>query len=281
MIRERAPAKVNLLLQVGGRRRDGLHELCSIFASIDLADTVTVEESGEADEVRCPGVDGPNLAAAAVAAFRAAAVRELPKGSGLPGGIKVTIEKRIPIAAGLGGGSADAAAVLRALDQLSGSRLGQRRLREIGETLGADVPSQVEPRHALVTGAGEAIEPLELPPFALVLVPQGEGLPTAAVYAEADRIGSTRRALDPGAARTLAAGTLAELAAGLENDLEPAALSLRPGLEEPLRALRAAGALAARITGSGPTSFGVFPGLAAARAAAARIPGAIVAEPRP
>src|SRR3954469_14023977 len=104
MIRESAPAKVNLILHVGRRRADGLHDICSLFASLDLADHVTVEPAG-ADEVICAGVGGPNLAQAAVEALRADAARELPP-------LRVTIDKRIPVAAGLGGGSADAAAVL-------------------------------------------------------------------------------------------------------------------------------------------------------------------------
>src|SRR4051812_38957676 len=111
MIRETAPAKVNLVLHVGPRRGDGLHELASLFASLDLADDVTVEPAGQ-DEVLCAGVEGPNLAQAALEAFRAAS-GELPP-------LRVVIEKRIPVAAGLGGGSADAAAVLRAANTIAG-----------------------------------------------------------------------------------------------------------------------------------------------------------------
>jgi 4-diphosphocytidyl-2-C-methyl-D-erythritol kinase len=143
--------------------------------------------------------------------------------------------------------------------------------------VGADVPSQIEPRHALVTGAGERVEPLELPDMTLVLVPSAEGLSTAAVYAEADRIVSTRPALDPDALRTLAQAPLAALARGLENDLEAAALSLRPELTATLTELRGeAGALAARITGSGPTAFGVFESESEAGAAAALLSDALV-----
>lgn len=268
-----APAKVNLLLHVGTPRSDGLHPLCSLFASVDLADEVNLEPA-DTDEVRCRVVEGPNLAERALAAYREAA------GDATPGPVRVTIEKRIPVAAGLGGGSADAAAVLRGMDELSAAPLGPARLRGIAQALGADVPSQVEPRHALVTGVGERIEPVELPAMALVLVPQAEGLSTAAVYAEADRIGATREHLDPGAARRLAAGPLGELAAGLENDLQAAALSLRPELEGVLAALRGAGALAALVTGSGPTCFGVFATSADAERAAATVPGAVVSTLR-
>jgi 4-diphosphocytidyl-2-C-methyl-D-erythritol kinase len=137
------------------------------------------------------------------------------------------------------------------------------------------VPSQVEPRHALVTGAGEGVEPVDLPPLAIVLIPAREGLSTAAVYAEADRLGATRAELDPDALREVAGLPAAELATRLENDLEPAALALRPELEETLAAVRDAGALGARVTGSGPTVFGVFADEPSAAAAAELIPGAI------
>ena len=250
MISERAPAKVNLLLHVGRQRPDGLHELCSLFASIDFADELTVEEA-DADEVHCPGVEGPNLALAAIGRFRTEAAPELPP-------LRVVIDKRIPVAAGLGGGSADAAAVLRAANRITGEPLDRDGLRGLGARLGADVPSQIEPRHALVTGAGERVEPVELSPMTLLLVPDSVGLSTAEVYAQADALGTTRDVLDPDHVRELAARPLYELAAVLENDLEGAAMSLRPELSGRMDALREAGALTARVTGSGPTVFGVF-----------------------
>ena len=284
MIREQAPAKVNLVLQVGDVRADGLHELCSLFASLELADELTVETRGDGgaprrgatgDEVVCAGVAGPNLATRALAELRAALEGDLPP-------LRVTIDKRIPVAAGLGGGSADAAAVLRAANQITGAPLDPDALRAIGARIGADVPSQVEPRHALVTGAGEHVEPLDLPPMALVLVPQDEGLSTADVYRAADQIGSTRAHLDPGALRALAAQPLDDLASALQNDLEPATLRLRPELAEQLAALRSSGALAARVTGSGPTTFGVFPDVASAQEAATALSSkALVTALRP
>ena len=277
MIRELAPAKVNLVLQVGDVRADGLHELCSLFASLDLADELTIEPRGAGatdDEVVCAGVSGPNLATRALAELRAELAGDLPP-------LAVAIEKRIPVAAGLGGGSADAAAVLRAANAIAGDPFDAVALRSLGARIGADVPSQIDPRHALVTGAGEQVEPLALPPMALVLIPQDEGLSTADVYRAADRIGSTRARLDPDGLRALASAPLPELAAGLENDLERAALDLRPELGSGLRALAEAGALAARVTGSGPTTFGVFPDRASAeRAAAALSSGALVTATR-
>jgi 4-diphosphocytidyl-2-C-methyl-D-erythritol kinase len=268
VIRERAPAKVNLVLQVGPPRADGLHELCSIFASLELADELSFEES-DRDELVCPGVEGPNLVEAALRLFRERVASDLPP-------LRVTIDKRIPVAAGLGGGSADAAAALRAAGALAGRPLDADGLRALGAALGADVPSQVEPRHALVTGAGEKVEPLRLPEMALVLVPSSDGLSTARVYEEADRIESTRERLDPDSLRALASGPLEALVAGVENDLQAAALSLRPDVGEPLEQLRAGGALAAAVSGSGPTVFGVFPDPPAAERAAQHIAGALV-----
>jgi len=142
------------------------------------------------------------------------------------------------------------------------------------------VPSQVDPRHALITGAGERVEPLRLPAMGLAVLPSGDGLSTAEVYGEADRVGSTRHRLDPDALRRLARGPLEALAAAAENDLEPAALSLRPELAEPVERLRGAGALAARLSGSGPTAFGIFSGAAAAERAAASLPGALATRLR-
>jgi len=266
---ERAPAKANLVLHVAPHRVDGLHPLCSIFASLDLADEVVVEVDGDAahDAVLCPGVDGDNLALSALTAYREAAP------GALPDALRVTIDKQIPVAAGLGGGSADAAAVLRAADRLADSALGAQRLRAVAATLGSDVPSQVEPRSSLVQGAGELVEPLTLPPLALVLVPRATGLSTPAVYAELDRLRAdgrapSRESLHPGPLRELAAADAARLGAGLDNDLEVAALSLAPELAGTLEALRATGALGARITGSGPTAIGLFSDRASAATAA-------------
>ncbi len=278
---ERAPAKLNLVLQVGPPRSDGLHALCSIFVALGLEDEIHVgrAEGAGVDVVSCPGVDGENLATRALGAYRAAAPH-----AGLPP-LSVEIRKRIPVAGGLGGGSADAAAVLRVADDLAAGALGPDALRGLAAGLGADVSSQLEPRSALVQGVGERVEPLTLPPMAFVLVPSAGGLSTAQVYAELDRLRAAgtapaRAGLDPAATRRLATASLPELAAGLENDLEAAALSLRPELAETLAGLRDAGALAARITGSGPTAFGVFADRAGAEAAAAGITGSVVTEPR-
>jgi 4-diphosphocytidyl-2-C-methyl-D-erythritol kinase len=275
VIEEPAPAKVNLVLRVAAPRADGMHPLCSLFASLELADRLSIEPSAsQGDEVVCPGVGGDNLAAAAAAAFREAApAADLPP-------LRIEIDKRIPVAAGLAGGSADAAAVLRAANSLTGSPLSPDALRGVAAGLGSDVPSQVEPAHAVVAGVGERVERVDLPAMTLVLVPQAEGLSTAAVYAELDRLGRHADDLDPAPLRALARRPVAELAGALVNDLEPAALSLRPELAGPLAGLRAAGALAARVSGAGPTTFGVFADRSAAERAAAEMPYAIVTELR-
>jgi 4-diphosphocytidyl-2-C-methyl-D-erythritol kinase len=274
----RAPAKLNLCLYVGERRGDGLHELRSLFCPLSLADRIVISEAeGERDEVVCPGVEGPNLAAAALAALRAAGWHDPP--------VRVEIEKRIPVAAGLGGGSADAAAMLRHL------AADRSDIEVIARALGADVTSQVEPRFALVGGAGERIEALSDPAeFAVVLVPQDEGLETAAVYAEADGIGVLRDSARLSEAEAALREAATEGASPLDyaellvNDLERAALSLRPEIAEALDALTEVGAAAALVTGSGPTAFGLFPDLAAADQAAAALPpryaGAIVSAPQ-
>ncbi len=160
----------------------------------------------------------------------------------------------------------------------SASRSTPSELRALAARLGSDVPSQVEPRHALVAGVGELVEPVELPAFGALLVPQREGLSTAAVYAEFDRLGGGRAELDLDATRSLA-GEMRLLPA-LDNDLQPAALSLRPELHDTLASLKAAGALGALVSGSGPTCFGLFEDRGAAEAAAARIEGAIPAALR-
>jgi 4-diphosphocytidyl-2-C-methyl-D-erythritol kinase len=277
LLHEQAPAKLNLVLHVGRPRPDGLHPLCSLFASIDLADGVEAEPAdGDADSVDCQGVDGRNLASDAIEEFRRRAAPALPP-------LAVRIDKRIPVAAGLGGGSADAAAVLRIANRFAGEPADAAAVREMAASLGADVPSQIHPGHALVQGVGEIVEAVPLPPLSAVLVPDARGLSTAAVYAEFDRLGGGRERLDPAPIRELAhqaVGKPIRLANALENDLQPAALSLRPELARTLERLSAAGALGAAVTGSGPTCFGLFGEHAAAADAAASLPGSTVARLR-
>ncbi|MSO41105.1 MAG: 4-(cytidine 5'-diphospho)-2-C-methyl-D-erythritol kinase [Solirubrobacterales bacterium] len=245
-----APAKLNLCLYLGPTRDDGLHEIASLFEPLALADQIEVVPAS-ADEVVCEGVEGHNLAERALAALR-------EQGWGHPP-LRIEIEKRIPVAAGLGGGSADAAAVLRlARGEVEG-------LERIAASLGADVPSQLDPRPSLVTGAGEILEPIDWPgSYQLVLVPLEAGLSAAEVYAEADRLGLGRpapemREIERRLREVTRAGdpplAYPEL---LVNDLQPAAVSLRPEIEDAFAALRAAGAAHTMVTGSGPTAVGLF-----------------------
>ncbi len=266
-----APAKLNLCLYLGPRRPDGLHELCSLFEPLALADLIRVADSAtDGDEVLCPGVEGENLAARALAALREGGWSRPP--------LRIEIEKRVPVAAGLGGGSADAAAVLRLARDPVGAAGWIPDLEEIAMRLGADVPSQLRPTLALVRGAGERIEPLPEPaPHAAVLLPDGGGLSTAEVFAEADRLGHGREDEElerlAGELRRVAGDGASPLSYPelLVNDLEPAACSLRPAIAAALDALRAAGAPVAILSGSGPTAVGLFPDLGAARAAAAAL----------
>jgi 4-diphosphocytidyl-2-C-methyl-D-erythritol kinase len=262
-MRVQAPAKLNLCLFLGRRRADGLHSLCSLFEPLALADAIEISRA-DGDEVVCAAVEGENLATQALAALRERGWDGPP--------LRIEIEKRIPVAAGLGGGSADAAAVLR----LGQGAVGD--LEALAADLGADVPSQLLPTLALVQGVGERVEPLPAPrPHAVVLLPGGGGLSTAAVFAEADRLGLGRDAEELSSLATElreAAGAGAsplEYTGLLANDLEPAARSLRPEIGSALDTLREAGAPLSFLTGSGPTAVGLFPTLARAKSAAAQI----------
>lgn len=276
----KAFAKINLCLLLGPSRPDGRHELVTVFESVDLHDSVTVEAS-ERDEVVCPGVRGPNLVSDALAALREAGWDGPP--------LRVHIEKRIPVAAGMGGGSADAAVLLRAATRFA--PVPESTARRIAAALGSDVPSQLQPGVALGTGAGDEVA--QLPPLgehAIVVIPQPFGLSTADVYAEADRLGLPRAPAELEAMRSElqaalnAGGSLPESL--LVNDLQPASLSLARPIGAALRALELVGCDQALVCGSGPTTIGLLWGSdAGARAAqardqlVARHPGALAVEP--
>ncbi len=254
--RVRAPGKVNLCLYLGPRRPDGRHELLTVFESVSLADELFVSTAADPpDVVHCEGLAeaGENLVTVALTRLREAGWHGPP--------LHVQIEKRIPIAGGMAGGSADAAAILRLAQELE--RLPEQPLRQLAAGLGADVPSQLAPGLALGTGAGDLVG--ELPPLAshtLLILPQPLELSTAEVYAEADRLGLGHDHL--GLQRKRAA-VEQEIQAGgrppaqlFVNELEPAALSLLPQIEESLDAARESGADHAMVSGSGPTVFGLF-----------------------
>jgi len=283
-LRCRAPGKVNLCLFVGRPRADGYHPLVSLVQPVSLADDLELAPApdADADEVSCPGIDGENLAAVALARFRAHTGWDGPP-------VRLTIDKHVPVAAGMGGGSADAAAALRLAAAAAGT--DHAELQEVAAGLGADVPSQLMPERCLMTGIGESVRRLGDPPsVGLLILPSAHTLSTPAVYAEFDRLGLGRDAdeLDrlsgqvPGAARD--SSLLAERL--LHNDLEAPARSLCPPIGDALADVRASGAVRAMVSGSGPTVFGIFPGDAgvahAAAAAAAlreRHPHAVAATP--
>ena len=269
-MRELAPAKINISLLVGPPRADGRHELASVMQSITLCDELTMAD-GVRDEVICPGVEGPNLAQRALAGFR-----ECSGWDGPPQ--RLEILKRIPVAAGLGGGSADAAAALRLLVRRSGLGGEEAWLRELAARLGSDVPSQLRPGRCLVRGGGELVEALPPPAaFGILVLPSHASLSAAAVYAEADRLRSPRSATELAALDPLALVGV--------NDLQAAALSLEPSIAVAIERARFAGADHAFVSGSGPTVLGLFHDpLAADRAAAALAAenvGAISAKPIP
>jgi 4-diphosphocytidyl-2-C-methyl-D-erythritol kinase len=270
----RAPAKINVCLFLGPTRSDGRHALVSVMQSISLADRLVLEPSDSVgDEVVCPGVDGPNLVDAAIAAFRAAA-----RWSG--DGVRITVDKRIPVAGGMAGGSADAAAALRLL--ATAADLDETELLySVATGLGADVPAQVRPGRVLASGAGEVLERVPgVARYSVLVVPDDAPLSTADVFREADRLGLPRDAAELEAAHATVSAALPDLADELcVNELEPAALSLRPYLRERLDAMREMGADVAMVSGSGPTVLGLFRDGDAARAAVERFPGGLLARP--
>ncbi|MCW2993955.1 MAG: 4-(cytidine 5-diphospho)-2-C-methyl-D-erythritol kinase [Conexibacter sp.] len=269
----RAPGKVNVCLFLGPTREDGRHELVSIMQSVTLADRLRLEDGDGADAVDCPGVDGVNLVATAIAQFRART-----GWAGEP--VRISVDKRIPIAAGMAGGSADAGAALRLLARASGIE-DRDVLHEIAVALGADVPAQVRPGRVLATGAGEQVERVPgVPRYGVLVVPAEGSLLTAEVFREADRLGLPRSAKQLAVAHQAVRDGLPDLPDALcVNELEPAALSLRPDLARTLERVRAAGADVAMVSGSGPTVLGLFHEVKAAKAARDHFPGAKVAKP--
>ena len=260
-----APAKINLYLHLLGRRDDGYHLLDSLIVFLDFADTVSVSL---ADGLSL-GLSGPCAPALEGGKDNLvlAAARALAEAGGCQGGAAIELTKRVPVAAGLGGGSADAAAALLALSALWGLEIPAPGLADIALGLGADVPVCLESRPAFVGGIGQELEPApSLPPVWATLVNPGKALATKDVFA-AHGGGFTR----PGrfTASLEDAGALANRLAPLGNDLTAAAAALAPGIGEVLKAIEASdGCLLARMSGSGATCFGLYNDEAGATAAA-------------
>lgn len=253
----RVPAKVNVQLAVGAARPDGFHDLANVFLAVGLYDEVTVTP---ADELRitCEGpdaaqvpLDRTNLAARAAIALAAR--------RGIEPNVHVHIAKDIPVAGGMAGGSADGAGALLACDRLWGTGASRAELLAICAELGSDVPFSLVGGVALGVGRGERLTALEAGgTFHWVFAMAEGGLSTPAVFREFDRLAEGREIPEPVASaelvEALAKGDAEALAAAVSNDLQPAALSLFPELADTLAAGRGAGALAALVSGSGPTT---------------------------
>ncbi|KOG64657.1 4-(cytidine 5'-diphospho)-2-C-methyl-D-erythritol kinase [Streptomyces flaveolus] len=253
----RVPAKVNVQLAVGAARPDGFHDLANVFLAVGLYDEVTVTP---ADELRitCEGpdagqvpLDDTNLAARAAIA--------LAGRRGIEPNVHLHIAKDIPVAGGMAGGSADGAGALLACDRLWGTGASRAELLAICAELGSDVPFSLVGGAALGVGRGERLTALEVGgTFHWVFAMAGRGLSTPAVFREFDRLAEGREIPEPVASaellEALAKGDVEGLAAAVSNDLQPAALSLFPELADTLEAGRGAGALAALVSGSGPTT---------------------------
>ncbi|MET9893571.1 4-(cytidine 5'-diphospho)-2-C-methyl-D-erythritol kinase [Streptomyces sp. NPDC006465] len=253
----RVPAKVNVQLAVGGARPDGFHDLANVFLAVGLYDEVTVTPADEL-RVTCAGpdaaqvpLDRTNLAARAAL--------ELARRYGLDPAVHLHIAKDIPVAGGMAGGSADGAGALLACDALWGTNASRDELLDICAELGSDVPFSLVGGAALGTGRGEQLRALEVGgTFHWVFAMAERGLSTPAVFREFDRMNEGVRVPEPVASQdlldALAKGDAGALARTVSNDLQPAALSLFPALADTLAAGRTAGALAALVSGSGPTT---------------------------
>ncbi|MET9796779.1 4-(cytidine 5'-diphospho)-2-C-methyl-D-erythritol kinase [Nocardiopsis alba] len=259
----RVPAKVNLQLAVGPGREDGFHDLVNVFHAVSLFDEVTVKEasprrSAPLTTLTAEGEMGSHLARVPLdeSNLAAKAALAVAEASGLGAPVDIHLDKRIPVAGGMAGGSADAAAALVACDRLWGAGLSRERLLEAAADLGSDVAFGLVGATALGTGRGEILEPMSSPGrYRWVFALSKRGLSTADVFREYDRLrpdAPTPR-LDPELEKALATGDAEALGRALSNDLQPAALSLLPELERTLAAGSAAGALGALVSGSGPT----------------------------
>jgi 4-diphosphocytidyl-2-C-methyl-D-erythritol kinase len=273
-IRIRTHAKLNLFLRVIGRRPDGYHEIESIFHGVSLADEMHIrptEDNGVNIEMH--GASGPiseeidlenNLAYLAAKSL-------IDRGI-TPTGLRIDIQKNIPIAGGLGGGSSNAAGVLVALNELWGAGLGSEDLNDVGASVGSDVPYCLVGGTMLATARGEKLTSLPSPTeIHFVLGISNVPLLTKDVYERWDHLGAEPG--DGSASMTLAlgAGDPYEVGQLLHNDLEPAAFSLRPELQDSKDAISNAGALGAALTGSGPTLFGLASDAEHAREIASKI----------
>jgi 4-diphosphocytidyl-2-C-methyl-D-erythritol kinase len=251
MITKASPAKVNLYLRVLGKREDGYHDILSLMQKISLSDEMTFMPTGGGIAVRCPGTalpeDGGNIVYRAAEAFFTR--------TGISAGIEITIRKRIPIAAGLGGGSSNAATTLMTLNDMYDAPLTRDELMGIGTGLGADVPFFIFGKTAWASGIGDRFaETLIIPAFWFVLINPGFSVSTKLVY-QGLNFGLTKQGINYSIPRF---STKEDVIGGLTNDLERVTVKVHPVLDEIKALLLASGARGALMSGSGPTVFGVF-----------------------
>ena len=269
-MRHRAPAKINLYLHVLGQRADGYHLLDSLVVFAGIADDVEVSAASSLTLA----VEGPFGAALATLDWEdnlvVRAARRLARHRNIPGHAALRLYKRLPVAAGIGGGSADAAATLHALDQFWGLEVPPNELAGLGVELGADVPACLYGRPLYLGAAGEETEPApDVPALPLVLVGPDAPLETARVFATLQGTRSAPARLEP---MDRQPAVFARALGQRRNDLEAPARRLVPVIDQALTALAAAGGcLLARMSGSGPVCFGIFAGIVAAEDAAGEI----------
>ena|SRR3990167_3418395 len=275
MITETAPAKINLYLHVGALRRDRLHDLESVFVFVDGGDTVTARPAA----ALTLDVKGPF--AGALAREPAAnnlvmrAARRLKEEFGVSGGAHLVLDKRLPIASGVGGGSADAAAALRALVRLWGLRVSSAHLRRLAFSLGADVPACLDRAPVRVAGAGEILSAgPKLPPLWACLVNPRVPMPTGPVFRDFDAAYPRPQAPAPAAPDGQGYRAVTALLENTRNDLEAIAIRRQSVIQTVIGRLgRRPGALGARMSGSGATAFGLFTSAAAAARAGREMAG--------
>jgi 4-diphosphocytidyl-2-C-methyl-D-erythritol kinase len=276
----RAPAKINVVLRVLGRRDDGYHDLESLVLPVSLADRITVRE---ADRVSVAMLHadgrpmllsdpGSNLAFVAFRAWRDAAESERA--------VSIVIEKEIPMAAGLGGGSADAAGVLLALDRMWPG-MSREELERVAAGIGSDVPAMLRAAPVVVRGRGEVVEPVEAAPTWWVLAPQPFAVHTPDAYAWWDEGGSTARIRLDDPLDAVRTGDPRELAQWLWNDLQGPVAHRHAQVQVAVERLLDAGAVGAVMSGSGPTVAGLCLGEAEAERIAERIRGAVAVSAPP
>ena len=258
-VQVRAPGKINLVLRVGAPDETGYHPLATVFQAVDLYEDVIATRTDASDSTISLSVEGRDAALVPTDSSNLAvqAAHLLRASTGTTDGVHLRIVKRVPVAGGMGGGSADAAAALLACEQLWGLGLDRAELVELARQLGSDVPFALTGLTAVGTGRGDVVtSAMSSGTYHWVLATQSRGTPTPDVFTEFDDLGGRNAdapVLDDAVLAALRAGDPLEIARHLANDLEEAAIELRPELADVLAAADRAGALAAVVSGSGPT----------------------------